>query len=56
MRFRYPLCVCVLHQAMHTLTDDDGASLAAVHADMKPANILVFDDAHSPPLRLVFKV
>ncbi len=41
---------------MHTLTDGLGRSLAAIHYDMKPDNVLVFPGEHDNVMGLQFKV
>ncbi len=41
---------------MHTLTDSAGRSLAAIHYDIKPDNVLVFPGEHDNVLGLQFKV
>jgi serine/threonine protein kinase len=41
---------------MHTLTDGAGRSLAAIHYDIKPDNVLVFPGEHDNVTGLQFKV
>ena len=41
---------------MHTLTDGAGRSLAAIHYDVKPENVLVHEGVHDNALGLQFKV
>jgi hypothetical protein len=41
---------------MHTLTDGTGRSLAAIHYDIKPDNVLVFSGEHDNVMGLQFKI
>jgi serine/threonine protein kinase len=49
-------CVLAGLEHMHTLRDVVGHSLAAIHYDVKPDNVLVFPAEHDDIVGLQFKV
>jgi serine/threonine protein kinase len=48
-------CVFTALNHMHTCVDREGRSMAAIHYDFKPANVLVFHNDDSP-VGLDFKI